>query len=82
MQCDFIDTPNGRIVICSHRRSRPKCACGNRATKQCDYPNARGKGTCDRNLCNRCAISVGPDRDYCRTHPLTGGLRHQTELGL
>jgi hypothetical protein len=38
--------------------------------KLCDYPVTRkGKpGTCDRKLCSRCAVNVGPNKDYCPPH--------------
>jgi hypothetical protein len=38
--------------------------------KLCDYP-LRGKragATCDRKLCERCAVHAGPDLDYCPPH--------------
>jgi hypothetical protein len=69
MICETIIAPDGtRMIACSGRRRRPRCAfgCGAFATKQCDFP--RGKGTCDRHLCDAHAVNVGPDRDYCHDH--------------
>lgn len=38
------------------------------ANVQCDYPVKTKSGTCDRWLCRKCAVKVGPDRDYCPPH--------------
>jgi len=53
----------------SHKCSAPGCT--GRATKQCDFPVNRAAGksrTCDAWLCDRHAVSVGPDLDYCPPH--------------
>lgn len=60
-------------IACDRVRSRRgthKCSsCGRLfADKQCDYPVKTKSGTCDRWLCRKCAVSVGPDRDYCPPH--------------
>jgi hypothetical protein len=69
--------PDGTTVIVCTRGTRgtrqPRCSgCGAPgADKLCDYPvvRANGKaGTCDRPLCERCAVSVGVGRDYCGPH--------------
>jgi hypothetical protein len=57
----------GRGFICS-RGPRPRCACGQPATIQCDAPTKRKSGTCDRHLCASCAREVGPDRHVCPEH--------------
>jgi hypothetical protein len=64
---------DGKVVgIACGSRSRPKpCKqCGARSTRLCDYPLAGKKRgtTCDAPLCDRCAVKVGPDRDFCRPH--------------
>ena len=62
MTCKWTDLPDGtRIVMCGWRPERqPRCAeCrGQKATKLCDFPVAAGV-TCDRNLCDRCAVQIG-----------------------
>lgn len=68
MPCTPFTLPNGaRGFICS-RTPRPRCACGNPATLQCDAPTRRSTGTCDRHLCERCAIEVGPELHLCQAH--------------
>lgn len=62
--------------MCGPRPRSHKCSsCGYlSARKQCDYPvkpklhRKIAKATCDRWLCDRCAVNVGPDRDYCPPH--------------
>ena len=59
----FICTRGLRQVTCSV----PEC--GARATKLCDYPvSSHESGTCDKPLCWRHAVNVGPDADYCPPH--------------
>lgn len=53
-----IDVPNRNCSSCG----RPG------ADIRCDYPVKTKSGTCDRWLCKRCAVSVGPDWDYCPVH--------------
>lgn len=70
MPCHVIRMPDGGVAfIRVSRPRRRKCqVCGQAwATLQCDYPV--GAGSCDRHLCRHCAARVGPDRDYCWTHP-------------
>lgn len=57
-----------RAIVCfSGKRPRaPRCRCGAAASIQCDFPILAG--TCDRYLCRRCAVRVGPDRDFCPDH--------------
>lgn len=67
---ELIEFPDGTraFVRLGGRRPRPKpCKCGAISTLQCDYPTLAG--TCDAYLCRQCAVRVGPNRDYCRTHP-------------
>lgn len=69
MRCEYVRMPGGGVAIVCHSGQRWKrCACGTLAAVQCDYPAGRGR-TCDRYLCRSCAVSVGPDRDYCPIHP-------------
>lgn len=70
MICHDMDLGNGvRAIVCT-RGSRKKCACGGPASKLCDFPLSGEKAgkTCDTAMCDRCAVNVGPDRDYCQPH--------------
>jgi hypothetical protein len=66
----FVRLPDGGVAhVKMGKPSRRRCSsCGTRwASRQCDYP--KGKGTCDKHLCDGCAVTVGPDLDYCPDHP-------------
>lgn len=71
MTCHRIDLPGGGFAIACTRGPRRKSApclyCTAPHTKLCDYEVAPGK-TCDRKLCDRCAVHVGPNRDLCPDH--------------
>jgi hypothetical protein len=41
----------------------------------CDFPV--GRTTCDKPLCHNCAQPIGPNVDFCPSHPLPA-----TELSL
>ncbi|MFG5411474.1 hypothetical protein ABXN37_29280 [Piscinibacter sakaiensis] len=72
MPCTTIDLSGTRAIVCTRTRS-PRCACGRRATLQCDASApARRSGTCDRHICATCATEVGPDRHLCPTHSTAG----------
>jgi len=84
--CRPLNFGNGVTGWACSRGERPqRCKeCGGRAIKLCDYPLAGRKAgaTCDAKLCGRCAVNVGPDRDYCgvharvsKQHELLGGQR-------
>lgn len=69
MTCHRVDLPGiGVAIVCGPRRRERKCRCGAPATKLCDWPKLSGNGTCDRAVCDACAVNVGPDRDYCPAH--------------
>lgn len=70
MTCRMIDLGNGDFAIACSRGSRRCKECGARASKQCDWhlKGVLAGKTCDADLCLRCAIKVGPDRDYCGAH--------------
>jgi hypothetical protein len=65
-----VPLPGGGVAFVDGSTSRRRyCGCGRVATLQCDYPDPKRKsGTCDRHVCRTCAVSVGPDRDYCQHH--------------
>jgi hypothetical protein len=86
MTCRFIDLGNGVTgIVCTRGERAKRCkACGDRASRQCDFP-LRGKATgrtCDANLCERCAVVVGPDRDYCPPHARLAAKGEQQQLPL
>ena len=64
--------PDGTMAfICTRgNRSKPCAICGRPHTKLCDYPlhGAKAGKTCDRPLCERCAVHQEPDVDFCPTH--------------
>jgi hypothetical protein len=71
MACRTVVTgPGVTAIFCDRSRRDRKCSsCGTYgADKACDYPTKTKSDTCDRALCSRCAVSVGPDRDYCPAH--------------
>lgn len=72
MTCRPFNLGNGVTGwACSRGEPAKRCKeCGARASKLCDYPLSGSKAgkTCDVNLCSRCAVSVGPDLDYCPVH--------------
>lgn len=77
MPCETFPVPGGFAFACGRGRSRRCSSCKTRtASKLCDFPVTRdGKqGTCDRALCTRCAVPVGPNRDLCPPH-----ARHQAK---
>lgn len=72
MVCRTIPNEGGFAIVCGPRRPRRRCACGNWATKECDFPAPRRKSkTCDKPLCDRCAVRVGPDKDECPGHDMS-----------
>ena len=80
MPCTPFTLPGGaRGFICT-RSPRPRCACGQPATLQCDAPTKRRSGTCDRHMCAACALEVGPDRHLCRDHAARA-LEHPAAAG-
>ena len=70
MACYHVTLPGGFTAIVCGVRGASKCSeqgCNSPHTKLCDFPLSAGR-TCDRKLCDRYAIKVGPDRDYCPEH--------------
>lgn len=72
--------PDGSVVtvrIQRHVDYRPCSSCGASVLdgKLCDFPvkkAGRKSETCDRFCCDKCAVNVGPDRDYCAPHARAG----------
>jgi hypothetical protein len=71
--CDKVDMGNGDFaIICGgrHKRQPPCITCGHPSSKLCDFPvvvNGKPR-TCDKPICSRCAVSKGPDVDWCQPH--------------
>ncbi len=70
MPCETIKRGDLTIIVCSRGQRRKRCYCGDLATKLCDWPE--GKGTCDKDLCDKHSVKMGPNKDYCLNH----GLEH------
>jgi hypothetical protein len=79
MPCTPFNLGNGVTgVICTRGRGaqRDPCSvpgCGRPHTKLCDYPLVplefgKEPKTCDAKICDRCAVHVGPNCDYCPPH--------------
>lgn len=72
MTCTTFKMPDGGVgIICTPRVRVRWCAdCGKPASKQCDFPLRGSKAgkTCDRHICERCAVDVGTNLDYCQVH--------------
>ncbi len=82
MPCTPFTLPDGtRGILCS-RRPTLRCACGRAASLQCDALSTRRSGTCDRHLCSRCAVEVGPDRHLCPAHAQAQQPHSPQQLGL
>lgn len=72
MGCTPFTLGNARGFICSRSR-RPRCACGQPATLQCDAPSKRRSGTCDRHLCAGCATvaqCASSAQGHAERHPI------------
>jgi len=75
MPCETIPFADGMVIVCSRRSRRPKCSvphCAAVGTQLCDWPLEFSQGTCDRPMCVRHAVHVGPNRDYCPKHGHAG----------
>ncbi len=72
MPCNHIKLPGGASAIICTRRGPAKrcCSCGGPSSKLCDFPltGAKAGATCDRPVCQSCAVHRDPDIDYCPTH--------------
>lgn len=71
MPCRSVRVAGVGAIVCSRREPRRRCAsCKVRwATLLCDHPAPKRKSkTCDRPLCDRCAVVVGEDRHHCPVH--------------
>ena len=76
MKCDWLTDKQGKVVgiLCGSRRRRgPKFNCQEclkrEHTKLCDYRAPGIPKSCDRKLCDECAVEIAKDIDYCPGHP-------------
>lgn len=76
MKCSVIKHNGVAAILCGPRRIAACAKCGEIATKECDFvvqrAHAGNHKLCDKPLCDRCAVSVGKNKDYCPDHPMTG----------
>lgn len=68
MPCIPFSQDGVRGFVCT-TRDQKRCACGNRATRLCDW-KVRGKtsGTCDKPLCAKCTHVPKAGKDLCPKH--------------
>jgi hypothetical protein len=67
--CLKLEMPDGSFgIVCGLRRSKKFCACGRPCEFECDWKMKVRSGTCDKPICSRCALQVGPDKHLCREH--------------
>lgn len=65
---------DGTVAIVHMSPQKKKfCACGRPCTKLCDFDisppsQVTHRRTCDKPLCDRCAVHAGPELDYCKPH--------------
>lgn len=76
MKCTPITLPNGVTgIACRSRQPTKRCKkCGAVSTILCDFKPTPESKTCDKPLCRRCAVNVGPDLDHCPDHPRAADL--------
>ena len=78
MPCYTVDLQGGgHAIVCTRGRRPIVCSvCRLPGNKLCDFPlmGAKTGKTCDRPLCDRCAISGGKGIDYCPTHARMKGM--------
>jgi hypothetical protein len=85
MLCNKVDLGHGQFAFVCTRGQRHNCQfCSRYATKQCDFPvlnNGREK-TCDAWMCDRCAVSKGPNVDWCPPHERNAKKIMEAHLGV
>lgn len=66
MICTPTDFGNGMTGFVCSSGTRKRCKCGRVATLLCDWKV--GSGTCDKPICEGCAIQPAPGKDLCHEH--------------
>lgn len=76
MKCSTVKLPGGGVaIVCGSRQAKKHCKkCGAASTVLCDFKATPESKTCDKPLCRRCAVNVGPDLDHCPDHPRAADL--------
>lgn len=71
---EIMQMPDGEepIVAFICGKFGPPCACGAISTNQCDFPIGEENRTCDRFCCERCAPTIGHDKNFCPEHQAAG----------
>jgi hypothetical protein len=65
MVCHHVHLPGGATAIVCGPKQNARCSrCRAPGILLCDFPVADGK-TCDKPMCPKHAVEVGPDRHYC-----------------
>lgn len=56
----------GNAIVCS---STKRCACGRRATRECDWKvKTKRSGTCDKGICDEHTHVPAERKDLCQKH--------------
>jgi hypothetical protein len=77
MKCTELRDKDGNLVgfACGRGRIGHDChVCGKTAKIQCDFFLHEERRTCDKWLCQACAVRVAPNTDYCPGHRRTDSL--------
>ena len=79
MACRAIKIGDSTAVVCGRRAQQMRCKyCRRERERLCDYQVTRNgrAATCNAPMCAKCAINVGPNKDYCRPHfNISGAVR-------
>lgn len=58
----------GNAIVCTRVRAK-RCACGKRATRECDWKvKTKRSGTCDKGICDEHTHQPTPGKDLCQKH--------------
>ena len=72
MPCEHRNLGGGSFaIICTRgNRQKPCQYCGHPSSKLCDFKLAGAKAgrTCDVPMCEKCAMHIPPDTDFCKSH--------------
>lgn len=69
MRCTFTRIGDVTAVVCGPKKFSTCAFCGSLAGLECDFP-VGGRKACDKKLCRGCASSIGPNVDFCPSHPV------------
>ncbi len=72
MPCVPFKTGSGWGIACMGRSALPRCACGGRTDRLCDWKVGTERDgsalTCDAPVCSSCSVKPAPEKDLCPTH--------------